>query len=114
MEQSDITYKSFTKLGKEERDCILIFDELEGVWYAETSIPKFWRRLEKKNWTLVSTQLYPDGTVCSKSFKGSKKGVTITDPFKVRSMSDEQKDAARQRFIDFHNSNIDDDEEEES
>lgn len=113
MEQQEIAHTGFTKLGKEERECLLIFDDLEGVWYAETSIPKFWRRLEKKNWELIGTQFYPDGTICSKSFRGSKKGVTITDPFKSRSMTDEQKEAARQRFKDYHNSKDGVDEEED-
>ena len=86
------------KLSRDERECILVYNDAERVWYAESSIPKFWRRLEKKGWTLVSTQYYSDGTVCSKSFKGSSKGVNITDPFKKREMSEEQRQKIRERF----------------
>ena len=86
------------KLSRDERECILVYNDAERVWYADSSIPKFWRRLEKKGWTLVSTQYYSDGTVCSKSFKGSSKGVSITDPFKKREMSEEQKQRIRERF----------------
>lgn len=86
------------KLSRDERECILVYNDAERVWYADSSIPKFWRRLEKKGWTLVSTQYYSDGTVCSKSFKGSSKGVNITDPFKKREMSEEQRQKIRERF----------------
>ena len=87
------------KLSKEEREIVLIFNEAEGVWQAETSIPKFWRKLENKNWTCTSTQYYKDGTVCSKTFVGSKKGVSITDPFRVREVSEENRQKARERFL---------------
>lgn len=95
-EYSDIV---LDKLTKEEREIVLIYNEAEGVWYADTSIPKYWRRLEKKNWICIKTQYYKDGTVCCKTFKGSKKGVSIVDPFKKREVSEEQKEAARQRFL---------------
>lgn len=89
------------KLSKSEREIVLIFNEEEGVWYADTSIPKYWRRLEAKNWECIKTQYYKDGTICSKSFRGSKKGVTITDPFRKREMSEEQREAARRRMSEF-------------
>ena len=95
-EYSDIV---LDKLTKEEREIVLIYNEAEGVWYADTSIPKYWRRLEKKNWICIKSQYYKDGTVCCKTFKGSKKGVSIVDPFKKREVSEEQKEAARQRFL---------------
>ena len=97
--------KVSTKLSRDERECVLLYNEEEGVWYAESSIPKFWRRLEKKNWVCTKTIYYSDGTICSKWFKGSKKGVTITDPFKTRDLSDEQRQAIRDRFSKTNNEN---------
>ena len=100
MERTDNDFEVVSeKLSRNEREVSFIFNEGEGVWYADTSIPKWWRRLESKNWICINTQYYSDGTVCSKMFKGSKKGVTITDPFKVREVSDEQREAARERFM---------------
>ena len=87
-----------SKLSKDDRECIFVYNESEGVWYADTSIAKYWRRLEKKNWECVKTTYYSDGTVCSKSFRGSKKGITITDPFNKRKLTDEQRQAIRDRF----------------
>ncbi|MBO7212421.1 MAG: hypothetical protein J6V44_15645 [Methanobrevibacter sp.] len=95
---SDIPETVSDKLGRDDRECIFVFNEAEGVWYADSSIPKFWRRLEKKNWVCTKTVYYSDGTVCSKQFKGSKKGITITDPFKKRELTDEQRQAIRDRF----------------
>lgn len=89
------------KLSRDEREIVLVYNEGERVWYADTSIPKFWRRLEKKGWECINTQYYSDGTVCCKSFKGapgSSKGVTITDPFKKRELTDEQRQKIRERF----------------
>lgn len=86
------------KLSRDEREIILVYNEAERVWYADTSIPKFWRRLEKKGWECIKTQYYSDGTVCSKSFKGSSKGITITDPFKKRELTEEQRQKIRERF----------------
>lgn len=89
------------KLSRDEREIVLVYNEGERVWYADTSIPKFWRRLEKKGWECINTQYYSDGTVCCKSFKGapgSSKGITITDPFKKRELSDEQRQKIRERF----------------
>lgn len=89
------------KLSRDEREIVLVYNEGERAWYADTSIPKFWRRLEKKGWECINTQYYSDGTVCCKSFKGapgSSKGVTITDPFKKRELTDEQRQKIRERF----------------
>lgn len=86
------------KLSRDDRELVIVYNEAEGVFYADTSIPKFWRRLEKKNWECIHTQYYSDGTICSKSFRGSKKGITITDPFKKRELSEEQLQKIRDRF----------------
>lgn len=89
------------KLSREEREIVLVYNEAERIWYADTSIPKFWRRLEKKGWECIKTQYYSDGTVCCKSFKGApgtSKGITITDPFKKRELTDEQRQKIRERF----------------
>lgn len=88
-----------SKLLKSEREVVIIFNEEVGVWEVEVSIPKFWRKFENKNWKCTRTIYYDDGTVCSKCFVGSNKGISITDPFKKRKMTEEQREAARQRFL---------------
>lgn len=87
------------KLIRSEREINIIYNEEDGYWIADTSIPKFWRRLEKKNWKCILINYYPDGTVCSKTFiSNSPKGITITDPTKKRELTDEQRQAIRDRF----------------
>lgn len=98
------------KLSRSDRELVIVYNEAEGVFYADTSIPKFWRRLEKKNWECIGTQYYSDGTVCSKSFRGTNKGITISDPFRKRNLTDEQREQIRQRFS---KSNIDEEDEDE-
>lgn len=101
------------KLSRDDRELVIVYNEAEGVFYADTSIPKFWRRLEKKNWECVHTQYYSDGTICSKSFRGSKKGITITDPFKKRELSEEQLQKIRDRFSKTNNDEDTEDIEDE-
>lgn len=114
----DFTFASSNKLSQFEREIVLNYCEYDKIWYAETSIPKFWRRLEKKGWICTGTQYYPDGTVCSKTFtSGNAKGISITDPNKVRVMSDEARALAAERFKAMHNRNndvtIDEDEDDD-
>jgi hypothetical protein len=94
------TFASTSKLTQAEREFYLNYNELDKVWVAESSIPKFWRKLEKKNWTCVKVQYYPDGTVCSKTFTSNcAKGVSITDPTIKRKMSEAQRQASKERLL---------------
>lgn len=99
----DFTYSSNTKLTQNERELVINYCEYDRIWYAESSIPKFWRRLEKKGWICTGTQYYPDGTVCSKSFtSGNSKGISITDPNRVRTISEESKQKTAARLKAYH------------
>lgn len=111
--ESTSAFGTTSKLSRDEREFHLWYLESEGVWEAESSIPKFWRKLEKKGWTCTGVQYYHDGTVCAKTFtSGSSKGVSITDPTKTRTMSEEQKLAAAERFRAMHrNNSVDNDED---
>ena len=114
LSDKDRIFASNSKLTQEEREIFLNYNELDRVWVAETSIPKFWRKLEKQGWLCIGTTYYPDGTVCAKTFTSTNsKGVSITNPFKTRIMTDEQKEAARQRLSDYHNSKTDNEGEDE-
>ena len=93
LEEGDRLFASNSKLTQEEREIFLNYNEADRIWTAETSIPKFWRKLEKKGWICTGTTYYPDGTVCAKTFTSTNsKGVSITDPFKTRVVTEEQKD----------------------
>lgn len=98
------TFASASKLTVYEREFYLNYNEFDKVWVAESSIPKFWRRLEKRNWTCTGVQYYADGSICSKTFtSNSPKGITITDPTKAkREMTEEQKQKAAERIKQMH------------
>ena len=108
-ECEEYIFKSPNKLTREEREFYLNYNEAIDCWYAESSIPKYWRKLEKQGWICTNITYYADGTVCSKQFKsGSRKGVTITNPFKTRVVTDEQREQARNRFKQLHKQTADD------
>lgn len=107
------------KLSQEEQETHLWFDVLKKCWFADTTYPPHWRELERKGWVCVSTTLYPDGTIESKRFtSGNKKGVSFTNPTKTREMTEEQREAARLRFQQYHaqkkaeNDNVEDNEDD--
>jgi len=111
------SFVSNNKLTQFERELVINYCEYDKVWVAETSIPKFWRRFEKKGWICTRTQYYADGTVCSKTFtSGNSKGISITNPNKTRVLTDEQKAAAAERFrtrwqkVDMSDEEVDNDE----
>ena len=93
-------FASTSKLTAYEREFYLNYNEFDKVWVAESSIPKFWRRLEKRNWTCTGVQYYTDGSICSKTFtSNSPKGITIIDPTKAKKeMTEEQKQATAERM----------------
>ena len=96
----DIQTATNVKLTQAEREFFLNYNELDKVWIAESSIPKFWRKLEKKNWICTNVQYYPDGTVCSKTFTSNcAKGISITDPTIKREMSEAQRQASKERLL---------------
>lgn len=111
------------RLMAEEQETFVRYDVVDKVWLADTTYPPHIRKFEKKGWECTSTQYYEDGTVQGKTFcSGSKKGISILNPNSTRSMSEEQKEAARQRFLKYHSDkenkdnvdvdiDIDDDEE---
>lgn len=99
----DFIFTSNNKLTSDEREIVINYSEYDKIWYAETSIPKFWRKLEKQGWICTNTQYYTDGTICSKSFtSGNNKGITITNPNKTRQVSDEVREQMAERFRAYH------------
>lgn len=92
-----------SKLMLEEQETFVRYDVIDKMWYADTTYPPHMRKFEKKGWECTNTSYYEDGTVQGKSFcSGSKKGVTISNPTTTRNMTEEQKEAARQRFLQYH------------
>ena len=86
-------------LEKCERETHYIYNEEDGYWIADSSIPRDIHKLEKQHWIETNVQYYKDGTVMSKQFKAPRNCLSPRDynPNKPKSdkpkrvMSDELK-----------------------
>lgn len=67
------------KLSKEEKETLYRFNEDEGEWVADSSIPRDIHKLEKQHWIETGVQHYKDGSVMSKQFKAPRNCLSPRD-----------------------------------
>ena len=92
------TYIISERLTKEERECNLIYSEIDEKWYAEVSIGRLKTKFVKQGWTQTSETTLPDGTWVSSTFESPYKGISIRNPEKTgRVLTDEQKKEMSER-----------------
>ncbi len=84
------TIKVTTKLSTEERETVIVYDNINKKWYADTTLSKHVNKFKKQGWTQIAEYVYDDGSLCGGAFEGSEKAITIRNPNKKRVMSDEQ------------------------
>lgn len=60
------------RLTKEERETIYRIDEVDNIWYADSTVQKDIHKLEKQGWIETGVQYYKDGTVMGKQFKAPR------------------------------------------
>ena len=84
------TIKTTTKLYNEERETVLIYDNIDKVWRMDSTIPKHFRKALKQGWSPIVEYVYEDGTVCGMELTAPEKAVTIRNPNKKRVMSEKQ------------------------
>lgn len=84
------TIKVTTRLSTDERETVIVYDNIDKKWRVDTTLPKHVNRFKKQGWTQISEYIYDDGSVCGGVFEGSDKAITIRNPNKKRVMSDEQ------------------------
>ena len=84
------TIKVTTRLSIEERETVLVYDNITRRWYADTTLPKHVNKFKKQGWEQTSEYVYDDGSVAGGCFEGSEKAITIRNPNKKRVMSDRQ------------------------
>lgn len=82
--------KVTTRLIAEERETILVYDNVDRVWVMDTSIPKHFRKALKQGWTPKTQYEYEDGTICGMVLTAPEKAITIRNPNKTRVMSELQ------------------------
>ena len=100
------TIKVTTRLSTEERETVLVYDNIDKVWRMDSTVPKHFNKAKKQGWIQTAEFVYEDGTVCGGAFEAPAKAITIRDPNKKRVMSDEQ-----MKNLHRHDNEDEDDEE---
>ena len=78
------------RLSAEERETVIVYDNIDKKWRVDTTLPKHINKFKKQGWVQTVEYVYEDGSVCGGAFEAVDKGITIRNPNKKRVMSDEQ------------------------
>lgn len=83
------TIKLTSRLSNEERETVLVYDNVDKVWVMDSTIPKHFRKALKQGWTPTTQYVYEDDTVCGMVLTASERAITIRNTTK-KQMSDKQ------------------------
>lgn len=83
------TIKLTSRLSNEERETILLYDNIDKVWKMDSTIPKHANKAKKQGWEQTAEYVYDDGTVCGGAFEAPARAITIRNAEK-KQMSDKQ------------------------
>lgn len=83
------TIKVTTRLSTEERETVLVYDNIDKVWIMDTTIPKHLNKAKKQGWTQTAEFVYEDGVVCGGAFTAPARAITIRGVDK-KQMSEKQ------------------------
>ena len=103
------TIKVTTRLSTEERETVIVYDNTDKQWHADTTLPKHVNKFKKQGWTQITEYIYEDGTICGGAFVAPAKGITIRDPNKKRVMNELQMKNLHGGVADDEESDGDDD-----
>lgn len=84
------TIKVTTRLSTEERETVLVYDNVSKVWTMDTTLPKHCNKAKKQGWTQTAEFVYDDGSVCGGVFVVPEKAVSFRNPKIKRVMSEKQ------------------------
>lgn len=65
------------KLCKEEQELHIYIDEIDKVWVADVTTPKYINKFIKQGWTTKSIQYYKNGSPKSATFTAPKNAISI-------------------------------------
>ena len=83
------TIKLTSRLTNEEKETILVYDNISKTWIMDSTIPKHFRKAQKQGWTPITQYVYDDGTVGGMALSASERAVTIRNVEK-KQMSEAQ------------------------
>jgi hypothetical protein len=71
------TIKVNTRLSTEERETVLVYDNVDKVWHMDSTVPKHFNKAKKQGWTQTAEFVYEDGTVCGGAFEAPARAITV-------------------------------------
>lgn len=83
------TIKVNSRLSTEERETVLVYDNVDKVWRMDSTVPKHFNKAKKQGWTQTAEFIYEDGAVCGGVFEASARAITIRNVEK-KQMSEKQ------------------------
>lgn len=81
--------KVTSRLSTEERETVLVYDNVDKVWYMDTTVSKHINKAKCQGWTQMAEYVYEDGTVCGGAFVAPARAITIRNTEK-KQMSEKQ------------------------
>lgn len=83
------TIKVTTRLSTEEKETVLVYDNVDKVWRMDSTISKHISRAKQRKWKQTVQYVYEDGTVCGGAFEAPARAITIRSTTK-KQMSEKQ------------------------
>ena len=78
-----------TRLSTEERETVLVYDNVDKKWLMDSTVPKHFNKAKKQGWKQTAEFVYEDGTVCGGAFEAPARAITIRNTEK-KQMSEAQ------------------------
>ena len=97
------TIKFTSRLSAEERETVLVYDNIDKVWRMDSTVPKHFNKAKKQQWTQTAEFVYEDGSVCGGAFEAPARAITIR--------STEKKQMSEKQLNNLHDNEDEDDEE---
>lgn len=95
----EATSEQVQRLTKEERETACVYNEADGYWTIYSAVQSHIRKFDKLNYPITDIDYYPDGEVAGKFYQVPKNAISFKDPTKKRNISEEQKQALRERAL---------------
>lgn len=83
------TIKVNGRLTPEERETILVYDNINKTWTMDSTVSKHFNKALRQKWTPEKQYVYEDGTVCGMVLTAPDRAITIRNTDKKK-LSDKQ------------------------
>lgn len=83
------TIKVNARLSVEERETVLIYDNIDKIWRMDSTVPKHFNKAKKQGWVQTAEFVYDDDTICGGAFEAPARAITIRSAEK-KQMSEKQ------------------------